>query len=161
MSKNYLRGCVEDRIDRLSVADPISGCQYFIGSLSRDGYGMVHNPCGSRLAHRAAYEARFGPTPAGLDVLHKCDNRQCVNVGHLFVGTHTDNMRDMQAKGRKVVLKREGHPRAKLNSETAFSIRWHDAIGIKPVDNARIHGTIRQLVYQICKNQIWQQECHD
>lgn len=150
-----------ERIERLSVIDPISKCRFFIGSLSRDGYGMIHNRGGSKLAHRAAYSAVHGAIPEGLDVLHKCDNPQCVNLNHLTVGTHTDNMRDMQAKGRKAVLKGAKHPRAKLNPETAFSIRWHDAIGIKPVENARVHGTYRQMIYGIVANRYWQQECHD
>lgn len=122
---------------------------------------MIHNRGGSKLAHRALFEATHGKLPDGMEVLHKCDIPQCVNIDHLFPGTHTDNMRDMQDKGRKAVLKGVKHPLAKLNPEIAFSIRWHDAVGVKSVKNAEMHGTYRQLVYAIIKNQIWQQDCHD
>lgn len=29
-----------------------------------------------------------------------CDNRKCVNVSHLFVGTQSDNIKDAWVKGR-------------------------------------------------------------
>lgn len=50
-----------------------------------------------------SYEVNVGPIPAGLYVLHRCDNRLCVRPDHLFLGTQGDNIRDMFDKGRQPV----------------------------------------------------------
>ena len=51
-------------------------------------------------AHRAMYEAVYGPIPDGLLVRHDCDNRACIRPDHLILGTQADNMADMAARGR-------------------------------------------------------------
>lgn len=50
--------------------------------------------------HRAAYEAYVEPIPDGKLVLHHCDNPRCHRPSHLYVGTHSDNNRDVIARNR-------------------------------------------------------------
>ena len=95
------------RIERLSIPEPNSGCWIWLGAVS--DANTVHQRAKIRFgrpgmpAARAAYEAYCGPIPEGKHVLHRCDTPLCVNPAHLWVGTHTDNMRDMHRKGRAVV----------------------------------------------------------
>jgi hypothetical protein len=51
-------------------------------------------------AHRFSFEIHHGAIPDGLDVLHSCDNKPCVNPAHLRAGTPSENMREAYARGR-------------------------------------------------------------
>ena len=64
-----------------------------------------------------------GHIPNGLWVLHKCDNRSCVNVGHLFLGTARDNIQDCLAKNRRNTPRGESHWRTVLTERDVVEIR--------------------------------------
>lgn len=74
-------------------------CVAWTGASAR-GYGYVS--VGGRMlrAHRRAWEQQYGPIPAGMVVMHRCDNPSCVNLDHLALGTQADNVADMLNKGR-------------------------------------------------------------
>lgn len=85
----------------MTIPEPNSGCLLWTGNAGQDGYGRVAKGLGGHvLVHRIAYQVAFGPFDHSLKVCHRCDTPSCVNPDHLYLGTQTDNMRDMFAKGR-------------------------------------------------------------
>lgn len=111
------------------------------------GYGRVHRG----YTHRVAWELTNGPIPDGLFVCHRCDNRACVNPAHLFLGTHLDNMRDRDAKGR--VAHGDSHYRCKLTESEVEQLRGEHSTGrFKQAELARRFAVSPALVSMIVNN---------
>jgi len=112
---------------RLRLAS--NGCLEYTGALV-DGYGYISSdiPGGSpKRVHVVMWVYHRGPIPVKspkLCVLHKCDNRRCCNVSHLFLGTRKNNNDDMRLKGR-AKLSHEGttNAAAKLTDKQVLEIR--------------------------------------
>lgn len=96
----------------LQVEKSNDGCWRWKGHLTRAGYGNFFLNGHSVVASRASWILHFGD-PGELQVCHTCDNPSCVKPDHLFLGTQTDNLRDMADKKRgNAGLKacKNGHP---------------------------------------------------
>lgn len=103
------------------VVDEKTGCWDWMLHKDQTGYARMYFRGRTRKASRAYWTMAFGEIPSGLHVLHKCDNRACVNPDHLFLGTNDDNMADMVAKGRQCRGSKNGV--AKLTEEDVAIIR--------------------------------------
>ena len=77
-----------------------SGCIELQGSTNQKGYTRVFVAGRPTPGHRAAYILANGAIPEGKLIMHKCDNRVCINPEHLCLGTDLENMRDCINKGR-------------------------------------------------------------
>lgn len=130
------------------VAVRESGCHEWTGCLMPNGYGQLHKDGKTAYAHRVAYELAYGPTD--LFVLHKCDNRKCVNPAHLFAGSFDENMQDMVDKNRQAHGDRSG--RRKLSSDQVRAIR--SEVGLHREIAAK-YGVTPSLVSMIRSGRIW------
>lgn len=101
------------------------------------GYGYVVRQGKSIRSNRLAWQMAYGEIPAGLSVLHNCDNRLCINPKHLRLGTHNDNMRDVAlrtpSKLKKLTVSQVQEIRRCTNPKEAaenFNISYSHAYGI-------------------------------
>lgn len=145
-------------IDRLMYRvspEPNTGCWLWMGGGTNIwGYGLVsrgRKSDGTMSAHRAMYGEMVGD-PGDLHVLHRCDNRLCVNPDHLFLGTAKDNCQDKVAKGRHQDQVGENGPGAKLTWEMVDDIR---SLRMGGSDFARLYGVSPQTVCDIQKGRTW------
>lgn len=153
MSDNWEKR-FERHYERLSDEE----CWTWRSSLSSAGYGRFRLDGKARIASRIAYEIANGPIPAGMCVLHSCDNRACVNPSHLRVGSHQENMDDRNSKGRASggSLRGDRHPKSKISREQAELIRkiaGEAAVSQKAI--ASMFGISQSVVSEIKNGKSW------
>lgn len=121
-------------------------CHLFIGARDSNGYGRIADnrfgPSNNKLIrlHRAMFEKHFGEIPKDKEVCHTCDVPNCINIKHLFLGTHKENMQDMWKKGRAENLKLWGNKHTK-----GMSINVGSKHGLSKLDEDKVK-TIRQSI---------------
>ena len=136
----------------------MSDCIEWSKHLTNQGYGGLKVNGRMLKAHRVAWENAHGPIPSGLFVCHKCDNRACVNVEHLFLGTHAENMADMRRKGRanhRSVNRGDTNGSAKLTEPQAIEVMKRLLAGETQVSVARALGVTASNISALWHGKIW------
>lgn len=154
----YISGHNRRLSPREHTLNPETGCWEWARSLNGSGYGTYYNKGKKDGAHREYYRRYRGEIPPGMFVCHKCDNKKCVNPDHLFLGTNSDNIRDMVAKGKFVGWDKRGEngPAAKLTEGQVLDIRKRYSEGsARQVDLAREFGILQGSVSNIIHRRSW------
>lgn len=132
---------------KVAVAD---GCWLWKDSLASRRYGtMAYRGRRLQSAHRLAWAMVHGRVPAGVQVLHRCDTGACVRPSHLFLGSSSDNMRDMHDKGRW------SRTDAKLTADDARAIRRALARGVHGSALATAYSVSYRLIARIADRSRW------
>lgn len=134
---------VEERFNAKAIR--AEGCWGWAGSRDTHGYGQMLLNRRIQPAHRVSWTLFRGPIPSGAWVLHHCDNRECTNPEHLFLGDRRANIDDAVAKGRM-----RGH--RKLTPEEVRTIRASDS---RQADLARQYGVSPAAISMIVSRQRW------
>ena len=155
MAKRYLTKSIGGRFwPKVDVRGP-SECWPWT-ACTKGGYGMIKYQKRSYFAPRVSWEIANGPIPDGTCFCHTCDNPTCVNPAHLWIGTHLDNMRDRDSKGRNyrgMQARGQSHGRSKLTDQDVLAIRARIGEPIK--DIAADFGVARSLISKIHLRQNW------
>lgn len=126
------------------------------------GYGVISlggRAAGKILAHRLSWQLHHGELPNieghhGAVIRHTCDNRLCCNPKHLLAGTQSENVRDMDVKGRRVTATRSGtehHNAAFVDDD----IRAILASRLSNAELGRQYGVERSTIRSIRLRKTW------
>lgn len=99
----------------------LGNCWIWIGGCSEEGYGMFVVKPRTYGAHRWIIEQLTGSPLGTNQCCHHCDNPKCVRPDHLFIGTHSDNMKDRDKKGRN-----NSHNASKTHCKYGHALKWKD-----------------------------------
>jgi hypothetical protein len=128
-----------------------TGSSYVYQGGQRYGCFWMNNK--TTRAHRASWILHYGDIPAGMFICHKCDNSICVNPNHLFIGTHSDNMRDAVVKGRAFIG--ELGYQTILTNKSVLSIRKEYHNGATQICLANKYGVAESTIGRTVRGQNW------
>lgn len=142
-------------LKRIATTSP-NECWPWTGAVIKKGWhGEWRNAAGEvELVHRAAWRLFKSQIPDGMCICHRCDNPICCNPSHLFLGTKSENLLDMWAKGRAKPQRvfGEKHGMSKLTAELVLEIRSSKESGVELARRLKLTPT---TICDVRKRRSW------
>lgn len=133
----------------------LGNCWEWTASLVK-GYGAFKVYGVYKRAHRISWAMSQGEIPDDVQILHKCDNRKCVRLDHLFSGNNQDNIDDKVAKNRQSHCPGEDNGRHKLTiSEVIYIRQWYNSGKVTLKHIGKEYGVSTSLIHKIVKRLLW------
>lgn len=173
----YPRKSIEERFwSKVNKNGPIhpvlkTRCWIWVAYKDADGYGTLWTQGMNRPAHRISWTIHFGDIPEGLCVCHYCDNSECTNPKHLWLGTSQENTKDRDLKGRQakgdrhyyrmypeeiVPHKGEDNGMAKLTEIEVKEVRRLHRTGKISISKLSLMFNVSYMtIYRIVKRILW------
>lgn len=136
-----------------------SDCVLWTGAVNSSGYGRCGNTYWAKyykvnMAHQLAFVVAYGAYERYFQLNHTCDNPLCVNPDHLYLGTQQDNIKDMEDRGRRVILKGVAHSGSKLSEVQVLEIRSL-CLTMKNKDVALLYKVTPECISSIKNRSSW------
>lgn len=160
--KNFIKehpDCDQKLIRRFFSKVDIRGeneCWIWLGFIQVNGYGQVSYKGKPSKTHRISWLVHNGEIPEGMHVLHRCDNKKCINPKCLWLGTQQENVEDMLNKNRGYVPKGDKHGRSKLVLKEVIEIKEKYNTGKYTYNNlSKEYNVSAVQIFRIVKNEQW------
>lgn len=147
------------KVNKYGPEHPTLGrCWNWQGPPNQKGYGSltaiqlgVGNWQNKRAHHIAVFlETGVWPTQC---VLHKCDNRLCVNTAHLYLGTQLQNIADRNNRNR--TARGEAHGFTKLTSQDVINIIRLHKRGLRVRSIMAVYKISEPTVHSLVSGRAW------
>ena len=132
-----------------------NGCHIWTRKLDNFGYGRTRYNGKMQRLHRIIWIINHGGIPEGLQINHKCNNRACYNIEHLYAGTQKENMADKYRSGSTNHAKGEKSSASVLTENEVLRIKRLLSEGMKTTQIAKEFGVARGTINHIKSGRSW------